>query len=273
MSNFNIPILQNDSADYIDGNIYHTRVLLSDTSQNAFSVRHEISGNNLVRELLLKNRAQFAAEACAPASTYRQIFVEDSVGVTSLVQEVSVPDELIVSPLYVRPLVISDTSISQEITLDLSHGVHEMWHGVTIAIDQASILALGEFETGVGIHSLLKTVESKDLKEGTYYVRLNTSNGFFFEMNLPPQLFSSMRNPGNHEHRNTLLTAGLASGFHQLKNDYADPEEWQQHVVLLALHKELRARNLPTWEDSNFEPDEIASSLKHIELAGVGENV
>lgn len=270
MRSLNIPILSSDRADYIEGNDYETRVFPSDAA--SFHIRHEVTGNNLVSHLLSKGDALFAAEACAPASTYRQIFVHRADGSTSCAQEIQVDECLIVQPLYVRPLIIFDINRTLEIFLDQSYGVHEIWQGERIFIRNAAILGLGGFSSRAGIHSLLKLIEDKDLPEGAFSVRPNSSDGFHFEMCVSHQLFHSIRNPADQDHRDSLLTAALASGLHYLKSDLANEDEWHQHVALTALHKYLKDMNLPTWDDEDFNADEVATKLKPIRLAGLGDD-
>ena len=58
-----------DSLAYTSGNDYNASVVSSSKS-DSLTVRHEVTGSNLVRELLESGDAVFAAEISCPSTTY-----------------------------------------------------------------------------------------------------------------------------------------------------------------------------------------------------------
>ena len=275
-SNFDIPLMSPDSLAYSVGNDYNANVV-SSVNSNSLTIRHEITGENLVRELLEKGDAVFAAEVSSPSTTYREIYKADSDRVPHLTQNVEWNPADVIYPIYVRPLVLSDLTQPIDLVLTESNGVHSIWSGVNVRIRPATVLACSDFFFKSGAHSILKLFEDSEMREGSFRVLPNTNNGFQFDVFMPTSLFNAMINPGQHtEHRDSILTAALASGLHLLRTDHLHSDgpgnDWQDFPALRRLNEFLTQNGLPAWDDQDFHPDEAASSLRPLLLANILSN-
>lgn len=267
MARENYPILARDRLDYVEGS-YEVGVKRA-SSGNGMTVRHSVTGTNLVARLLEQNHALFAIEISSPYAAYRQVRKAEPIGATELKQEISWRPEDVVPPVYVRPLVIATSRDSISFKLNGQHGVHEVWRGVEVSISPGTILAQDQFWRASSTwESLIRLVSDKTLEPGTYRVEINTSEGFHFSVQMHPELYNSMVNPGDaRNHRDSILTGCLGRGLGLIHAEYGTDESWREFPVLRALHRRLMDSGLETWDNNeNFPADEIASRLRPIDF-------
>lgn len=261
----NHPILANDRLDYINGS-YETGVKNA-TSETGLVIRHTVSGRNLVASFLKKSRAAFAVEVSSPYATYRQVRRLDPTGEAELTQVVSWEAEEIVSPVYVRPLVIATDPQSTPVKLNGNHGVHEVWQGTTVEVAPGTILAQDRFWRASSTwESLIRLVSNDTLPAGAYRVETNTGEGFHFRVQMHPELFARMVNPGDAQHQcQSILTGCLSRGLELVRVHYGEGDVWREFPILRALYGKLIENGLETWDNNDdFHADEVASSLKPI---------
>ena len=267
MSAVDFPVMSAERLDYTDGE-YKTRVQPS-RDGGALEVHHQVSGDNLVTQLLRQSKAAFAAEIAAPYSTYRRIDVEQNGDYEKSVrvrQAIDWPNEAVVPPVHIRPLIIAKER--EELTLGPDDGVHMLWQGVNVKLHPGSIIAEGPFWRAAStLESLLRVAKDKHgrLKEGSYCVKADTSDGFHFKVIMHPSLFDSISAVRFRSEARTILTGALAQGLNILCNDHKD--DWSQFPVLRSLYKMIEDEGLATWDmQDEFHADEAATRLKPIEL-------
>ena len=261
----NHPILAKDRLDYVDGS-YDTGVKPG-LKGTGMSVRHEVCGRNLVENLLQRSMATFAVEVASPYATYRQIRMAEAGCGTTLTQEVSWEADDVVAPVYLRPLVVAKVAAPISIKLNGEHGVHEVWQGIEVSVEPGMILAQDQFWRGASTwESLIRLVSNEKVADGGYRVESNTGEGFHFDVQMHPELFTRMVNPGDAiNHRDSILTGCLARGLELIRAQYGEGDAWREFPVLRALHAKLEENGLETWEDNeSFRADEVACWLRPI---------
>ena len=266
MANVDFPVLADNRLDYVSGT-YEVRVRRA-PKRTGMEIRHFVDGPNLVAALLSSNRAAFAVEVSSPYATYRQVRKAESNGTTELTQQVSWEAEDIVPPVYVRPLVIATDTKTTSFKLNGQHGVHDIWRGVEVSLAPGTILAQDQFWRASSTwESLIRLVSNETLAPGTYRVEMNTGEGFHFNVQLHPQLFTWMANPGDAKHhRDSILTGCLARALELIHAEYGQGDGWREFPVLRALHRKLTDNGLETWDDNKtFHADEVASRLRPID--------
>lgn len=266
MVNINFPILAGDRLDYVAGT-YETRVKRAPQG-TGMAIRHVVGGSNLVATLLKRNNAAFAVEVSSPYAAFRHIHTAESNGETEMTQDVSWEAEDVVPPVYVRPLVIATGSDSTCFKLNGRHGVHELWQGIEVSVAPGTILAQDQFWRASSTwESLIRLVSNDTLARGTYRVEMNTGEGFHFNVQLHPDLFTWMSNPGEaRNHRDSILTGCLARALELIHAEYGDGDGWREFPVLRAFHRKLVDKGLDTWDhNQNFHADEVASHLRPID--------
>ena len=270
----NLPVMDKVRLDYPHGT-YDPKISFSSVPGQLI-VRHEVTGENLVTDLLEQSKAVFVSEIAAPYSTFRRVLKCESGSGTSVRQPVDWNEHEVVPPVYIRPLVVAN--IRKPTIIDLNsatHGVHEIWNGLQVELKPGAILASEPFSTPSSMVSLIRILKdnSGELKEGSYRVRDVTAEGFYFEVAMHPNLFDAVSNSGlQRKHANTILTGALATGLDILKCEYYEEKRWSQYPILRVLDDELKMRDLPSWGDENFRADEVATQLKPIEFRGYLED-
>ena len=266
------PVLHPQSLDYVDGE-YVTENL--NESNGKTTIRHRISGENLVRRLVASGQAVFAVEIAAPHSAYRRIEVAEESSSTFVAQDLSWDQELTSYPVFIRPLVVFDTVSRLEQRLDSKRdGVHAAWNNVKIVLQPGAILAHEEFYRPSSGLSMLRLAadEQNVLPEGSFKVETSEIDGFTFKVFMHRKLFDDLQNPGaSSNHRDSILTGALVAGLATLQREFSgdvgSSTNWDHFQNLRALHSVLQKHELPTWEEDNFDPALAATVLKPIVFA------
>lgn len=264
MTNENLPILTKDRLDYVEG-AYDVTVTRA-SKGSGMEVHHRVLGRNLVADLLKSTRASFAVEVSAPYATYREIHTTDCAGETEALQTVFWEPQDVVPPVYLRPMVIATVSEPLSVVLNGNHGVHEIWHEVEVEVEPGVILAADRFWRAASTwQSLIRLAANDALPPGVYRVETSTADGFHFKVQMHPELYRIMVNPGDeHEHCQSILTGCLSRGLEMLREEYGDDERWHEYPVLRSLHAKLVENQLQTWDEPGFRADEVATRLKPI---------
>ena len=267
MSAVDFPVMSAERLDYTDGE-YKAKVLPS-RDDGGLEVHHQVSGDNLVAQLLRQSKAAFAAEVAAPYSTYRRIHVEQNGDYTKgvrLRQAIDWPNEAVVPPIHIRPLIVAKER--EALALGPEDGVHALWQGVDIELRPGAIIAEGPFWRAAStLESLLRVAKDMQgqLKEGSYRVKADTSDGFHFKVIMHPSLYDSISAARFQNEAKTILTGALAQGLNILRERHNG--DWHQFPVLRSLHKMIEQEGLSTWDtEEEFRADEVATRLKPIEL-------
>ncbi len=271
MTSDSFPLLVGDRLDYI-GSTYDVSVTRA-SKGDGMLVRHRISGRNLVASLLEGRQATFAVEVSSPYATYREIRRAGATGEMEAVQAVTWEWEDVVPPVYLRPLVIAAMDEPTRIVLSGEHGVHDVWRGVEVELTPGAILASDQFWRAASTwQSLIRLVSNDALPRGAYQVKMNTGDGFHFRVEMHPELFGTMANPGDshHHHCQSILTGCLSRGLELVRQEYGGAgERWREYPVLRALYEQLDKRDLGTWDNDEFYPDLVAARLKPIGFGSV----
>lgn len=263
------PILSPHSLDYVKGS-YETENTFE--SNSSTRVRHTLVGDNLVRRLVIRGRAQFAVEVAAPHSAYRAIEIAKEQSASHATQLVEWANTNCCDPVSIRPLVVFDRGSHHRITLDsVEDGVHSVWHRKEIVIQPGAILAREHFfrpASGLSILRLAVDDQAK-IPEGAFTVETTEVDGFVFKVRMHKKLFEDLQTPGTSiDHRDSILTGALVSGLAMIRRDYTnndrDGGEWTQYPNLRILEKLLRENGVSTWEDDQFDPAFAATVLKPI---------
>ena len=276
MTSENHPILAADRLDYAEGG-YQASVKRA-ASGTGLAIGHSVWGRNLVAGFLKRGKASFAVEVASPYATYREVRMAEETKVVEATQEVSWNADEVVSPVYVRPVVIATVAKPVRLQLNWKHGVHEVWKGVGVEVLGGMILAQDRFWRASSTwQSLIRLVSNEDgtLPPGAYRVETNTGEGFHFQVQMHPDLYEWMVSGEDERarlHGQSILTACLARGLELVKAEFGSGGRWrEEYPVLRALHDMLEEKGLQTWEDDYFPADEVASRLRPIDFGASGD--
>ena len=258
-----LPLLAEERMDYVNSE-YRVSVTQGE-DKHSMDVRHEVRGKNLIVSMLKKSEAVFAIEISSPHATFREIDKSDVRGKISCTQKVSWDAATVVSPVYIRPLIVTEIDEPQSIRLSTEeHGVHSIWHERKIQLRSGSILAADRFWAFRStFESLLRLVTDPEgkLRPGEYRVEANTSEGFYFQVFVHSDLFHFLVNPGEQgNYRDGIFTSALIVGFETLQREYQ--ENWEEYPVLKELHKMLENKGIPAWDEDNFHAEIAATRFR-----------
>lgn len=266
------PIMSPNGLDYAEPHVYEIEQTRNpEWTKDTIGVLHRVRGDNLVAELLMQGRAQFACTVVAPWCAYRRVEVaatapEDVDGSIKLEQQIQIATEQFSHPVMFQPTVIASAEI-EAFTGTASHGLDELWIGEEVGFPMASTIAVQSFwnaKTTMQSILRLKRISDGSLKRGSFEVKDVPEEGFYFLVEVEAGLFDSLRHPASFQHRDSIYTMALSQGLSILHREdrFSDRESWVDQQNLKLLFQMLKERNVPTWEDGDeFKPNQVAAAF------------
>ena len=275
-----IPMLHEASLDY-PAVEYESEVVSHGQDEETISlkVKQSICDSNLIAQLLNDKQANFAVEISSPYSIYRKIEKCEHGNDLTSEHVVTLSDEVVQTPVYLRPLIVAELKSPLPFELGEAHAVHKSWYGTKIEILRSSILARGQFWLPTSVMQSLVRIgkdEENKLSPGTYEVLDCNSDGFYFKVMMHPELFDIFLAGNEVNHCNSILTGALATGFEILrrkKEEYHPDDENGAGLpqVLNSLYKKMEQEGIEPWDSDDFKSELAASKLCPITIKKVEE--
>ena len=229
------------------------------TGGSSFTVRHRIEGAPFIDRVIADGLARFVCTVASPVSSYR--VSHDSQDSTQVIQWKS--EELGEPPMFTPMVVVAERF---ERTLDrVRDGVHDLWHGRTVAFQRGMRIALSDVVLmHASMSSLLRFVSDETLGEGRFRVEAAAEEGFHFKVHLAPGLHGFLKGGSSDPQYSHIVTHIVGASLGVLQRDYAEDEEeegWQSFQGLKALADLLESRGLPHWSEHTFSPEFAATTL------------
>ena len=253
------PVLETGNLAFPDGR-YIVDFRPGD-DRSSFILMHRVEGAPLIPHLLDEDRARYVCAVSSPISSYRSTHVSSDPSHEIRWNE----DDFGESPLF-TPMIVSMASCDLRLDRDRD-GVHEIWHGSRVRLVKGNRLAIGRVVQlkSFTLRHLLRFYPNNELKEGTFSIAEETENGFRFRVNLNPKLHAFLKHAGRGEARSNIITHIVTACLSFLQrvygNDSDGDEGWKSHRNLLEFSKFLSSRSLPLWDDPEFLPELVATSL------------
>ncbi len=252
------PALESGNTSFPDGRYVVGFEPGSDGS--SFTVRHRIEGAALINDVIADGLAQFVCTVASPVSSYRISHV--SKASTQVIGWES--GDLGESPMFTPMVVVAEpfeTKLDRE-----RHGVHELWHGRTVAFERGMRLALSDVVLmRSSVLSMLLFERDPTLFDGEFRVEAEDREGFRFRVHLAPGLHGFLKYDSGDSRRSHIVTHIVSACFGVLKADYADDEEedggWRSYRGLQAMADMLKEHDLPHWSEEDFSPELAATRL------------
>ena len=114
--------------------------------------------------------------------------------------------------------------------------------------------------------NLFEIDEKKDLKKGTFEVTAMPHDGFYFRVELASELYRLVKNARGDQCdlRDAILTFAFSEGLNILYREYREDENWKSHLALRGLHERIKKEGLAAWDEEDFKPEKIVTTLKPI---------
>ena len=199
------PVLEAGNLSYPDGR--YTVDFIPGSDRASFTLKHHIEGAPLIVRLLKQKEAQYVCTVSSPISAYRETHVSNEAA-----HKIQWDMEDLGEPPLFTPMILCTASRRLNLSQD-QDGVHSLWNGARVSLQQGSRLALGHvIQLRSSIFHLLSFQKKEDLQEGTFFVDAETEP-FRFLVNLSPELHKFLKIVGggpdqekhHHAHRDGLL--------------------------------------------------------------------
>ena len=227
---------------------------------SSFTVRHRIKGAKLITDVIAEGLAGFVCTVASPVSSYRVSHLSQSS-----VQMISWNNSDLGEPPMFTPMAVVTAPFTR--TLDRERdGVHDLWHGRTVAFQRGMRLALSDVALmRSSVLNMLIFERDRTLSNGELRVEAEDREGFRFRAHLAPDLHHFLKYESADSRRGHILTHIVSACFGVLKADYSEDEEedggWRSYRGLQAVAEMLEEHGLPHWTDDDFSPDLAATRL------------
>ncbi len=224
---------------------------------------HTVKGAAFLERVLVEGKAKYGCLVSVPLTGYRRLHLSDNSH-----QRVEWDKGVVGEPPMLRPVIISVAEITCE--LGPKDEVAIAWQGRAIDIPRGARLAVKPYlRPTSSLHHLLHVVKDSELPNGCFEVKPCEDEGFYFKVNVAPNLFPFLQNSrGREDHRKSVLTHVASRCLEILTRDYKEQNEeggegskWGSFRNLVALAEELEKSGLSIWDEDDFAADRIATQL------------
>lgn len=262
-SSYSFPVLEEDKFDYIKEITYEVNQVDSDNKSNSITFEHKLTGNSLISQLLQNNEAKFITTVVLKSSMYRETIdnILEKISSIHIKQKIQLKTTFETQSFFSAIVYIGD---DKELTLNSSQmGLDEFWDGATIKLKKGAILAkVGWRELENTASDLLTIKKDAAIKYG-FDVSVISEEGGRFIASVEPNLYDKIKQlPKNDSHLRSIVIHMLCVGFMNLAKDYKDDDSELTNFKGIKL--ELNNKDIKTWEDDEFNPNQVACYfLKH----------
>lgn len=256
---FPFPVLSDSSICYVDGVSYQASI--NRRQDGDILVEHRLSGGGLVASLVNEKRAKFACVVTMPLTMFRKVYRLDGEGEVVTMQRIPLNEDEISGTPKLRPVVVCAENIPPFLAAD-SHGLDPFYAGGHIQFPDGAIIADGGWQDFRGHGDILRIRKDNSLEPGTFNVTTAEVDGFYFVVSAAPDLFQFLQNPnGQGEYCMSIMTHAFSSGLSKLRSAQELRENWQNYQSLQVLYRDLEERGLKTWDDEEFSPELVATTI------------
>lgn len=262
-SSYSFPVLEEDKFDYIKEITYEVNQVDSDNKSNSITFEHKLTGNSLISQLLQNNEAKFITTVVLKSSMYRETIdnILEKISSIHIKQKIQLKTTFETQSFFSAIVYIGD---DKELTLNSSQmGLDEFWDGATIKLKKGAILAKAGWRELENTASDLLTIKKDAAIKYGFDVSVISEEGGRFIASVEPNLYDKIKQlPKNDSHLRSIVIHMLCVGFMNLAKDYKDDDSELTNFKGIKL--ELNNKDIKTWEDDEFNPNQVACYfLKH----------
>ncbi len=223
-------------------------------NEPSFDLVHRVEGAGLITDLVKREKARYGCIVSSPRSFFRKTHLAEGSR-----QRIAWDAGDLGEPPLFTPVVLC-TSDVEEIALSArSHGVHEVWDGVPVAMRKGARLAVGDvFDLRSSMMQFIR-IEADDRQEGNSFHVEPEAEPFGFVVRASPSLHRYLRSAPADPVRKNVMTHIVTACFALLQRKYGDEEEWDRNLQRLADH--IAAEYPHRWDDDEFRPEAAATAL------------
>lgn len=239
-------------------------------SGTRFKLKHKISNAPFIEKLIKEGKAQYGCMVAVPKTGYRELKRSDEDERDE--QIVSWDLNIVGEPPILGPVILF---VGENLKYKLTEedGVASVWQGREIEFPKGARLARAQYlRPTASMQDLIDVVKKSDMKPGTFTVKPNSNQGFYFNLEASENVFRFLQNSqGRTDLERSILVHALSQCFNILKHEYDTEDKWEEFSNLRALHNHLSMKGvLPNndWGDKDFDVVKVATELYPIEFKG-----
>lgn len=260
------PTIEDGNFSFPKG-VYEIEPKPSGNSETKATLCHELKGAPFVEKLIQNGEAQFACLMSVPKTGFRKLCIANS-SEQEIIWDLNIVGE---SPILGPVIVYVGDGMRHELTKQ--DGVSEIWQNREIEIPKGARLARGRYlRTSNTMQRLIRVKRNESMKKGSFTVKANSNDGFYFSLEAAPDIFQFLQNPqGAFDLRKSIIVHAVTQGLNILKKDYSGSEEdegeqWEQYGNLKSLSALLENKDMGHWRDEDFDAARVATELYPIEV-------
>lgn len=262
-SSYSFPVLEEDKFDYIEETTYEVNQVDSDNKSNSIIFEHKLTGNNLISQLLKSNEAKFITTVVLKSSMYRETTdnILEQISSAHIKQKIQLKTTFETQSFFSAIIYTGD---DKEVILNSSAmGLDDFWDGATIELKKGAILARAGWRELENTASDLLTIKKDEAIEYGFDVSVVSEEGGRFIASVEAELYDKIKQlPKNDSHLRSIVIHMLCVGFMNLAKDYKHDDSELTNFKGIKL--ELKNKDIRTWEDEEFNPNQVACYfLKH----------
>jgi hypothetical protein len=262
-SSYSFPVLEEDKFDYIEETTYEVNQVDSDNKSNSIIFEHKLTGNNLISQLLKSNEAKFITTIVLKSSMYRETTdnILEQISSAHIKQKIQLKTTFETQSFFSAIIYTGD---DKEVILNSSAmGLDDFWDGATIELKKGAILARAGWRELENTASDLLTIKKDEAIEYGFDVSVVSEEGGRFIASVEAELYDKIKQlPKNDSHLRSIVIHMLCVGFMNLAKDYKHDDSELTNFKGIKL--ELKNKDIRTWEDEEFNPNQVACYfLKH----------
>lgn len=262
-SSYSFPVLEKDKFDYIEETTYEVNQVDSDNKSNSITFEHNLTGDNLISQLLKNNEAKFITTVVLKSSMYRETTdnILEQISSTHIKQKIQLKTTFETQSFFSAIVYSGD---DKEVVLNsLEMGLDEFWDGVKIELKKGAMLAIAGWRELENTASDLLTIKKDEAIKYGFDVSVISEEGGRFIASVEANLYDKIKQlPKNDSHLRSIVIHMLCVGFMNLAKDYKEDDT--ELTNFKAIKLELKNKDIKTWEDDEFDPNKVACYfLKH----------
>jgi hypothetical protein len=262
-SSYSFPVLEEDKFDYVDKVTYEVNQVDSDSKSSNITFEHHLTDNNLIAKLLRDDEAKFITTVVLKSSMYRETTdnILEKISSTHIKQIIQLKTTFETQSFFSAIVYTGD---DKEIILNSSEmGLDEFWNDAIITLKKGAILARAGWRELENTASDLLTIKKDDTRQYGFDVSVISEEGGRFIASVESNLYDKIKQLSkNDSHLRSIVIHMLCVGFMNLAKDYKNDDSELTNFKGIKL--ELKNKDIKTWEDDEFNPNQVACYfLKH----------
>lgn len=256
------PTLEDGSSSFLHSS-YQFDCQIQQDKQSA-KLTHKLKNTGRIEKLIAENKINYGCLVAIPKMSYRKLYLSKENEHT-----IQWPSADAIELLLLRPVILAVEDFKATFTSE--DGIAEVWQNREITFPKGARIASKRYlKASLNISEMLKIESDPDMMPGAFKVFLLEDGRF--QVKVAQNLYRFIQKPnGADRHRKSILTHMISRCFEILQQTYKSNESnesneedrvWESIINLRIIADDLKARNLPIWDEEGFEPDLVATKLE-----------